>query len=57
MNITEILLGLLLVSTASVMLLSTVVMFSLMWEDLKDVKSRKKKQKMVSSNEVTKYHN
>jgi hypothetical protein len=43
MKITEILLGLLLVSTASVMLLSTVVMLSLMWEDLKDVKSRKKK--------------
>jgi len=43
MKITEILLGLLLVSTASVMLLSTVVMLSLMWEDLKDGKSRKKK--------------
>jgi hypothetical protein len=43
MNITEILLGFFLVSTASVMLLSTVVMLSLMWEDLKDVKSRKKK--------------
>jgi hypothetical protein len=42
MNITEILLGLLLVSTASVMLISTVVMLSLIWEDLKDTKRRKK---------------
>jgi len=42
MSISEILFGLFFVAMSSVLLMSSIVMFVFIWEDLKDTKRRKK---------------